>query len=130
MLRGKRGLVVGIANQDSIAFGCAAKLRAFGAELAVTWVNEKAEKHVRPLAEQLGASIMLPLDVEQPGALEAVFDRIAATGAGSISSSIPSPSPRARTCMAGSSTARPRASARPCRCPAGPSCAWRSWPSR
>jgi enoyl-[acyl-carrier protein] reductase I len=78
MLRGKRGLVVGIANQDSIAYGCAAKLRAFGAELAVTWVNEKAEKHVRPLAEQLGASIMLQLDVEQPGALEAVFDRIAA----------------------------------------------------
>ncbi len=77
MLRGKRGLVVGIANQDSIAFGCAAKLRAFGAELAITWVNEKAEKHVRPLAEQLGASIMLPLDVEQPGQLEVVFDRIA-----------------------------------------------------
>lgn len=77
MLRGKRGLVVGIANQHSIAFGCAAKLRAFGAELAVTWLNAKAEPHVRPLAEQLGASIMMPLDVEQPGALEAVFDRIA-----------------------------------------------------
>lgn len=78
MLRGKRGLVVGIANRDSIAFGCAAKLRAFGAELAVTWLNEKAEKHVRPLAEQLGASIMMPLDVEAPGALEVVFDRIGA----------------------------------------------------
>ena len=78
MLRGKRGLVVGIANEQSIAYGCAATLRALGAELAITWLNERAEPHVRPLAEQLGAAIMLPLDVETPGALEAVFDRIAA----------------------------------------------------
>lgn len=78
MLTGKRGLVVGIANADSIAYGCAVKLRAFGADLAVTYLNEKAEKHVRPLAEQLGASIIAPLDVQQPGALEALFDRIAA----------------------------------------------------
>lgn len=77
MLRGKRGLVVGIANEHSIAFGCAAKLRAFGAEVAITWLNEKAERFVRPLAEQLEASLAMPLDVEQPGALEAVFARIA-----------------------------------------------------
>jgi enoyl-[acyl-carrier protein] reductase I len=77
MLKGKRGLVVGIANADSIAYGCAAKLRAFGAELAVTWLNAKAEPHVRPLADQLGASITMPLDVEEPGQLEAVFARIA-----------------------------------------------------
>ncbi|MCK8783293.1 enoyl-ACP reductase FabI [Roseomonas sp. NAR14] len=76
MLRGKRGLVVGIANDSSIAFGCAAKLRAFGAELAVTYLNDKAERFVRPLAEQIGAAIVMPLDVEQPGALEAVFERI------------------------------------------------------
>ena len=76
MLRGMRGLVVGIANADSIAYGCAVKLHAFGAELAVTYVNEKAEPHVRPLAEQLGASLILPLNVEVPGQLEAVFDRI------------------------------------------------------
>ena len=57
MLKGKRGLVVGIANADSIAFGAAAKLRAFGADLALTWLNDKAESHVRPLAEQLGADI-------------------------------------------------------------------------
>ncbi len=56
MLRGKRGLVVGVANEQSIAFGCAAKLRAFGAELAVTWINEKAEPYVRPLAETIDAS--------------------------------------------------------------------------
>jgi len=76
MLKGKRGLVVGIANADSIAFGAAAKLRAFGADLAVTWLNEKAERHVRPLAEQLGAEIAMKLDVEAPGELEAVFERI------------------------------------------------------
>jgi enoyl-[acyl-carrier protein] reductase I len=76
MLRGKRGLVVGIANEHSIAFGCAAKLRVFGAELAITYANEKAERYVRPLAEQIQASFMLPLDVEIPGQLEAVFDHI------------------------------------------------------
>ncbi|MFQ3622827.1 MAG: enoyl-ACP reductase FabI [Acetobacteraceae bacterium] len=76
MLKGRRGLVVGIANEHSIAYGCAAKLRAFGADLAVTWLNEKAERFVRPLAESLQASIMAPLDVEAPGQLEAVFERI------------------------------------------------------
>ena len=76
MLSGKRGLVVGVANQDSIAYGCAVKLRAFGADLAVTYLNEKAEKYVRPLAESLGAAIIMPLDVEEAGQLEAVFERI------------------------------------------------------
>ena len=78
MLRGRRGLVVGIANEHSIAYGCAVKLHAFGAELAVTYLNEKSEPYVRPLAEQLQAELVLPLDVEQPGQLEAVFDRIRA----------------------------------------------------
>jgi enoyl-[acyl-carrier protein] reductase I len=77
MLAGKRGLVVGIANADSIAYGCAVKLRAFGAELAVTYLNDKAEKHVRPLAEQLQAGLIAPLDVQQPGQIEALFERIA-----------------------------------------------------
>ena len=76
MLRGKRGLVVGIANEHSIAFGCAAKLRGFGAELAVTYLNEKAERFVRPLAEEIDARLVLPLDVEKEGELDAVFDRI------------------------------------------------------
>jgi enoyl-[acyl-carrier protein] reductase I len=78
MLRGRRGLVVGIANKDSIAFGCASKLRGFGAELAVTYLNEKAERFVRPLAEDIGASLILPLDVEQPGQMEAAFERVGA----------------------------------------------------
>ncbi|MDC7788138.1 enoyl-ACP reductase FabI [Rhodoplanes sp. TEM] len=76
MLAGKRGLVVGVANEQSIAFGCAAKLRAFGGEVALTYLNEKAEKYVRPLAEQIGASLLMPLDVERPGEMEAVFERI------------------------------------------------------
>lgn len=78
MLAGRRGLVVGIANEHSIAFGCAATLRAFGAELAVTWLDDRAERFVRPLAEQIQASLVMPLDVEQPGQLEAVFERIGA----------------------------------------------------
>ncbi|WP_245431010.1 SDR family oxidoreductase, partial [Rhodoplanes roseus] len=65
MLKGKRGLVVGVANEHSIAYGCAAKLRAFGAELALTYLNEKAHKYVQPLAETIQASLLLPLDVER-----------------------------------------------------------------
>ncbi|MBN2630998.1 MAG: enoyl-ACP reductase FabI [Rhodobacteraceae bacterium] len=75
-LQGQKALVVGIANENSIAWGCAKALRAQGAEIAVTWLNDKAEPHVRPLADQLGAEIALPLDVGQPGQLEAVFDTI------------------------------------------------------
>lgn len=76
MLKGRRGLVVGVANGDSIAFGCAAKLRAFGADIALTYLNEKARPHVEPLAEQLGCSMLMPLDVTRPGDIETVFDTI------------------------------------------------------
>jgi enoyl-[acyl-carrier-protein] reductase (NADH) len=81
MLKGRRGLVVGIANENSIAFGCAAKLRAFGADVAVTCLNERAEKHVRPLAETIDARLVLSLDVEVPGPIEASL-RYAATELG------------------------------------------------
>jgi enoyl-[acyl-carrier protein] reductase I len=77
MLKGRKGLVVGIANENSIAYGCAVKLRAFGADLAVTYLNERAEPHVRPLAEQLQAELVLPLDVQVPGQTEAVFALVA-----------------------------------------------------
>ena len=76
-LQGKKGLVVGIANDQSIAWGCARALRAAGAELALTWFNDKARPHVEPLAQQLQAPITLPLDVEQAGQMEAVFAAIA-----------------------------------------------------
>ncbi|MFT3736374.1 MAG: enoyl-ACP reductase FabI [Rhodocyclaceae bacterium] len=75
-LKGKRGLVVGIANDKSIAWGCARAFRAAGAELAITWLNAKAEPHVRPLAEQLEASVMLPLDVEDDAQMQSVFDTL------------------------------------------------------
>lgn len=72
-LNGKKGLVVGVANNHSIAYGCAKAFNLCGAELALTYMNAKAEPHVRPLAEILGATIIEPLDVEQPGQLEALF---------------------------------------------------------
>ena len=77
LLAGRRGLIIGIANQDSIAFGCAAMLRALGAELAITYLNAKSEAYVRPLADRLQADIVLPMDVERPDQMAAVFDRIA-----------------------------------------------------
>ena len=76
-LEGRKILVVGIANRNSIAWGCARAFRMMGADLAVTWLNDKAEPHVRPLAEELGAEIMMPLDVTKPGEMEALFDQIA-----------------------------------------------------
>ena len=75
-LDGKKGLVVGIANRDSIAWGCARALREAGATLAVTWLNDKARPHVEPLAQELDAPLRLPLDVEQPQQMEALFDAI------------------------------------------------------
>ncbi|MCU4178450.1 enoyl-ACP reductase FabI [Bosea sp. BH3] len=77
LLEGKKGLIVGIANEHSIAWGCARAFRAFGAELAVTYLNEKARPYVEPLARELEAPIVLPMDVVQPGQMEAVFERIA-----------------------------------------------------
>ena len=77
LLEGKKGLVVGIANDQSIAWGCARAFRAFGAEVAVTYLNDKARRFVEPLAKVLEAPIFMPLDVQKPGEMEAVFDRIA-----------------------------------------------------
>jgi enoyl-[acyl-carrier protein] reductase I len=78
MLKGKRGLVIGVANADSIAYGCAVKMRAFGAEIALTYLNDKAKQYVAPLAEKIDAALLLPLDVTKPGQMQAVFDRIRA----------------------------------------------------
>jgi enoyl-[acyl-carrier protein] reductase I len=77
LLEGKRGLIVGIANENSIAWGCAKAFHAFGAELAVTYLNDKARKYVEPLAQALEAQIVMPLDVRAEGQVEAVFERLA-----------------------------------------------------
>jgi enoyl-[acyl-carrier protein] reductase I len=76
LLEGKRGVVIGIANEQSIAWGCARAFRALGAELAVTYLNDRARPYVEPLARELNASILMPLDVRVPGQMEAVFARI------------------------------------------------------
>ena len=77
LLEGKKGLIVGIANEQSIAWGCAKAFRTLGAELAVTYLNDKARKFVEPLARELEAPIVLPLDVTVSGQMEAVFEHIA-----------------------------------------------------
>ena len=77
VLKDKKALVVGIANESSIAYGCARAFSELGAQLALTYLNDKAKKYVEPLAREVGAEMLLPLDVSRPGELEAVFERIA-----------------------------------------------------
>ena len=76
VLQNQKALVVGIANENSIAYGCAAAFQELGAQLALTYLNEKARPYVEPLAKRLQAPMFLPLDVAAPGQLEAVVDRI------------------------------------------------------
>jgi enoyl-[acyl-carrier protein] reductase I len=78
-LAGKKGFVLGIANEHSLAYGCAQAFRALGADLAVTYLNDKAKPLVAPLAQELDASIFLPVDVREPHQLEAVFEAMAGT---------------------------------------------------
>lgn len=75
-LTGLKALVVGVANDQSIAYGCAKAFRAQGADLAITYLNAKAEPFVRPLAEELGADIIAPLDVRDEGELDTLFAEI------------------------------------------------------
>ena len=74
LMDGKRGIVFGVANDKSIAWGIAQQLHAAGAELAFTYLNEALEKRVRPLAESLDANIILPCDVASDEQIEAVFE--------------------------------------------------------
>jgi enoyl-[acyl-carrier protein] reductase I len=76
VLKDKKALVVGVANEHSIAYGCASAFRELGAELALTYLNEKAKPHVEPIARALEARLFMPLDVSKPGELEAVFERV------------------------------------------------------
>jgi enoyl-[acyl-carrier protein] reductase I len=75
-MTGKRGLVMGVANDRSIAWGIARAVSAAGAELAFTYQGEALEKRVRPLADQLGAKLVLPCDVTEDASLDAVFARL------------------------------------------------------
>jgi len=75
-LKDRKALVVGIANEHSIAYGCASAFRQLGADIAITYLNEKTRGYVEPIARELEAPIFMPLDVSKPGELEAVFERV------------------------------------------------------
>jgi enoyl-[acyl-carrier protein] reductase I len=75
-LDGQKGLIVGIANEHSLAWAASHWFRVAGADLAITYLNDKARPYVAPLAEAVEASLLLPLNVAAPGALEAVFEAI------------------------------------------------------
>jgi len=75
-LTGRKGLVAGIANEHSLAWSAAQHFRKAGADLAITYLNDKAKPFVEPLARQLTAPILLPCNVSKPGQLEAVFEAI------------------------------------------------------
>jgi enoyl-[acyl-carrier protein] reductase I len=76
LMAGKRGLVMGIANDHSLAYGIARAAAGQGAQLAVTYQGEAFGKRVRPLAAALGTELVLPCDVEDPASLDAVFARL------------------------------------------------------
>lgn len=82
LLAGRRGLVVGVANDQSIAAGCVRAFASAGARLALTYLNEKALPHVKPVADEAGAEILLPLNVEDDAQLEQVFAHIGETWGG------------------------------------------------
>jgi enoyl-[acyl-carrier protein] reductase I len=76
-LSGKTGLVVGVANSRSIAWGCATTFKALGAELAVTYVSERTRAYVEPIASVLGVEMLMQLDVDCDAQVDAVFEAIA-----------------------------------------------------
>src|SRR3954447_12431487 len=82
VLTGKKALIVGVANDHSIAWGCAQAMRRAGAEIAMTYLNERAKPHVEPLAQAVDAQIFMPLEVRDPVQVDALFEAIAARWGG------------------------------------------------
>jgi enoyl-[acyl-carrier protein] reductase I len=76
LMTGRRGLIMGVANDHSIAWGIAQQLHKHGAELAFTYQGEAFGKRVKPLAESVGSSMLLPCDVEDVGTVDSVFDTL------------------------------------------------------
>ena len=93
LMKGKRGLIMGVANDHSIAWGIAQKLSGQGAKLAFTYQGEAFGRRVKPLAERLGSSCILPCDVEDSASIASVFETLGKEWGGSTSSSTPSASP-------------------------------------
>ena len=112
VLAGNKALVIGIANEDSIAYGCAKAFSEQAAEVAITYLNDKARPYVEPLARELGAELFMPLDVSNR------------PGAGLTPWCIPSPSHPRTISRDAWSTARPRVSRSPWMSPATRSSAW------
>ena len=116
LMSGKRGLIMGVANDKSIAWGIAQACHDAGAELAFTYQGEALGKRVQPLAASVGSDIVLPCDVTDEASLDARLRGAApSAGAGSTSSSTPSASPTRTSCAARyTSNTTPRTSPRPC----------------
>jgi enoyl-[acyl-carrier protein] reductase I len=76
LMKGKRGLIMGVANDRSIAWGIAKQLHEQGAEIAFTYQGDALKKRVQPLAEGIGSKILLPCDVTEQGSMDAVFDAL------------------------------------------------------
>ena len=93
LMQGKRGLIMGVANDHSIAWGIAQMVAKHGAELAFTYQGEALGKRVKPLAASVGSDFLMQCDVEDIPSVDAVFAGSSGNGAGSISSCMPSPSP-------------------------------------
>lgn len=130
ILAGHKALIVGIANEHSIAYGCARAFRELGAELAITYLNDKARVYVEPLAKELGSQLLMPLDVSKPGQLEAVFQQIEQAWGSCTPWCIPSPLHPRTICRGGWSTALPRVLRSLWTSPATPSSAWPDSQSR
>ena len=114
LMRGKRGLIMGVANNRSIAWGIARACRDHGAELAFTYQGDALKKRVEPLAEEVGGLVVGHCDVTEPATIDAVFAAVKRPGARSISSCTPSPFPTRTSSTAATSTPRRTISPRPC----------------
>jgi enoyl-ACP reductase-like protein len=129
-LAGKRGLVVGIANEASIAAGCASAFAAAGATLAATYLNDKAQPYVRAVTDPLGCKLLLVCDVRVLGNSKQRSSGSAPNGVNWISCCTRLPTHPRTICTAAWWTAAPKGSLSPWTCPVTPSCAWRISPSR
>ena len=114
-MQGKRGLIMGVANNRSIAWGIAKAVAAQGASLAFTYQGDALKKRVEPLAAEVGSKLVLPCDVTDTASVDAVFAELGrSNGASSISWCTPSPSPTRRSSTAATSIPPRRTSRRPC----------------
>jgi enoyl-[acyl-carrier protein] reductase I len=113
LMQDKRGLIMGVANDHSIAWGIAKTLAAHGAELGFTFQGEALGKRVKPLAAAIGAKLVMPCDVENIASVDATFETVKKEWAGSISSSTPSRSPTRTSSRAATPTPRARTSCAP-----------------